>query len=231
MAGTDFVPPPAERESASATPVEDGAPIPVASLSAAEHFFGPTLVLARRYAEVLCSTGVERGVIGPREGSRIWDRHLLNCVAIAEVFSAESRVIDVGSGAGLPGIPVALARPDLKMTLLDSLTRRHAFLEELVAELDIGPRVRAVLARAEEHREVYDAVTARAVAPLAKLGTWTRHLVRPGGLFVAIRGEQGQAELDDARTELRRAGWKEGRIMKYGDGLPTPTTVVIAIKA
>ena len=141
---------------------------------AAASVFGDAVADAERYAAILASRGVEWGLIGPREVDRLWDRHLLNSLAVESAIPEGARVVDVGSGAGLPGVPLALARPDLTVTLLEPLLRRATFLEGVLAELDLGGRVRVVRGRAMgadardamAHHETYDAVTSRAVAPL-----------------------------------------------------------------
>jgi 16S rRNA (guanine527-N7)-methyltransferase len=229
MTGTNVVPsPPAVEGPAPVDPPFDE--IPDDLLEVATRTFGPSLATARRYAYELCTTAIERGVIGPREAPRIWERHLLNCAVVVDLLPPDCNLIDVGSGAGLPGIPLALARLDVRVTLLDSLARRISYLNDLISTLDLAPRVRTVLARAEEHVHRYDVVTARAVAPLEKLGRWTAHLVPPGGLLVAIRGEQGVAELAAARPALNRAGWVETRVVSCGATLPVPTTVVVGVR-
>lgn len=192
--------------------------------------FGSDAEKAAQYAATLCSVGIERGVIGPSEAPRIWDRHLLNCGVIAPAFPFGARVVDVGSGAGLPGIPLALARGDLKVTLLDSLARRVRFLVEVAAALELAARVSAVQGRAEEHRQRYDVVTARAVAPLGVLGRWTARLVESGGLLLAMRGGRAERDVFEAAGELRRAGWTEVHVVTYGHELPTPTRIVKAVK-
>jgi 16S rRNA (guanine527-N7)-methyltransferase len=141
---------------------------------------------------------VERGAIGPREADRIWERHILNCLSLAELIEPGAEVLDVGSGAGLPGLVIALARPDLKVTLLDPLLRRTNLLIEFVEELGLGDRVTVVRARAEEHRQRYRYVTARAVARLSKLLPICWPLVVPGGTFLALKGEGAAAEVAEA---------------------------------
>ena len=115
--------------------------------------FGARLALAERYAELLASAGVVRGLIGPREAGRIWTRHLLNCAAGRRAVPAGARVVDVGSGAGLPGLALAIRRPDLRVDLVEPLQRRVEFLTEAVAALDLGDRVRVLRGRAEEPRD------------------------------------------------------------------------------
>lgn len=193
---------------------------------AAEEVFGERLPLARRYAELLAGAGTERGLLGPREVPRLWDRHLLNCGVLAGVIPADSTVCDIGSGAGLPGIVLAIARPDLRVTLLEPLLRRAAFLSEVADTLELTG-VTVVRARAEDHQGSYDVVTARAVAPLSRLARVALGLCRPGGSVLAMKGERAGTELDDARPELDAAGAAECSIERLGaDLLSVPTTVV-----
>lgn len=178
----------------------DGGPAP----SAAAVVFAGALPQAERYVTILGTRGVEWGLLGPREHDRIWDRHVLNSVAIAPAISEGALVLDVGSGAGLPGIPLALIRPDLRITLLEPLERRVNFLTLAVQELGIGDRVRVVRGRAEDHAEAYDVVTCRAVAPLTRLLAWTAPLFQPHGRMVALKGENVDAEIARATKELKR---------------------------
>ena len=148
--------------------------------------FGVRLELAEQYAELLASAGVIRGLIGPRETPRLWERHLLNCAVLGELIPTDSTVCDIGSGAGLPGLVLAIARPDLTVTLVEPLLRRTTFLDEAVQELGLD-QVEVIRARAEElhGRRRFDVVTSRAVAPLPKLARWSLPLTRPGGVVVA----------------------------------------------
>lgn len=179
---------------------------------AAASVFGEAVGLAERYAELLATRGVEWGLLGPREVDRIWHRHVLNSVAVAEPIPHGATVLDVGSGAGLPGIPLALARPDLEITLLEPLLRRATFLSEVVDELGLGERVHVERGRAEPagqssglaHRGEYDVVTARAVAALAKLIDGCAPLVRAGGRLVALKGESAADEVAAASRQLKR---------------------------
>jgi 16S rRNA (guanine527-N7)-methyltransferase len=165
--------------------------------------FGERLPLAERYAELLAGPGVERGLIGPREVPRIWTRHLLNCVVLADHIPRHARVLDVGSGAGLPGIPVALARPDLTVTLLDSMLRRTTFLEEAVSLLGLPATV--LRCRAEQALVgSADVVVARAVAPLPRLLSLTLPLLAPGGRLLALKGKSAAAEIAEARAVLKQ---------------------------
>ena len=145
---------------------------------------------AQAYAEFLKTAGIERGLIGPREADRIWDRHILNCLPVTTLMKEGATVLDIGSGAGLPGIVIALARPDLKVTLLEPLQRRVNFLEEASAGLGIEVH----RGKAEAEKGQYDYVTARAVAPLAKLWAISKHLIKPGGSLLAMKGEAAATE-------------------------------------
>ncbi len=193
----------------------------------AREIFGDRLGLACRYAELVAGAGVERGLVGPREVPRLWERHLLNCAVLAELIEHDSRVADVGSGAGLPGIVLALARPDLQLSLIEPLLRRATFLAEVVADLGLT-RVEVVRDRAELIvGGAFDVVTARAVAPLAKLLGWTLPLVRPGGSILALKGSSARAELEAARPVLQRWSVSEAEVRSLGIGvLDVPATVV-----
>ena len=190
--------------------------------------FGAALPEAVRYADLLVGAGVERGLIGPRETGRIWERHLLNCAVIGEGIPEGAVVCDVGSGAGLPGLALALARPDLSVLLVETLERRAEFLQEAVELLRLG-QVRVARKRAEEMEPLAaDVVTARAVAPLGKLVGWCLPLVRPGGTLLALKGARAAAELAAAESDLRRTGATAWRIQQMGlDVLEQPTTVVV----
>ncbi len=200
---------------------------------AARAVFGPGLSAAEQYAQFLATAGVERGLIGPREADRIWDRHILNSAAIGELIDNGIRVADVGSGAGLPGIPLAIARPDLTVVLIEPLLRRATFLSEVIAMLGLST-VTVVRGRAEEpgvrkeHGD-FDAVTSRAVAALDKLSKWSIPLLRPGGVMVALKGDRAEAELDEYRRVMTSLGVSEARVMKCGESyLNPPATVVVA---
>ena len=190
--------------------------------------FGPAVDAAAEYARLLATEGTVRGMIGPREVPRLWERHLLNSAAIASLVSVGARVVDVGSGAGLPGIPLALARPDLTVTLLEPLARRVAFLTECVRRLGLE-RVTVVRGRAEEgpiRRQLggADVVTARAVAPLDKLAGWCLPLLRPGGLLLAMKGSTAAAELA-ATGPL--PGAPDALVTQAGD---PPATVIVVTR-
>jgi 16S rRNA (guanine527-N7)-methyltransferase len=190
---------------------------------AGSSLFGDLLPLALRYVDWLAGPGVERGLLGPREASRLWDRHLLNSAVVGSLLSPGESVVDVGSGAGLPGIPMALARPDCSFVLLEPLLRRATFLAEVVADLGLAPQVSVVRARAEDVAgESYDVAVARAVAPLDRLAGWCLPLVRPGGRLLAIKGDRAEAEVA-AAPRLR------ARIVRVGGGLVDPPTTVVTI--
>ena len=153
--------------------------------------FGGSLDQARRYAELLATDGVTRGLIGPRETDRLWDRHLLNSATVAELLPEQGELVDIGSGAGLPGVVLAMLRPGLGVVLLEPLLRRSVFLEECVTELGLD-NATVVRARAEDKAAAYiraDIATARAVAPLERLVGWAAGLLRPGGQLLAIKGQ------------------------------------------
>lgn len=187
------------------------------SLDARAELFGAGAEAIRQYVDILASRGIDWGVVGPREGERLWDRHILNSIAGASLLPQGATVVDVGSGAGLPGIPLAILRPDLKVTLLESLLRRANFLDLAVDELGLSDRVRVVRARAEEHRERYAVVTSRAVAPLPRLIGWCAPLMTGGGKILALKGSSAASELSDASAELR-----EARLSGVVHELPVP---------
>jgi 16S rRNA (guanine527-N7)-methyltransferase len=195
---------------------------------AARELFGTGLELARRYADTLATVGVERGLIGPREVPRLWERHLLNCAVASAVAADDARVADVGSGAGLPGVVWALHRRDLDVTLIEPMARRVQFLEEVVSRLGLS-NAHIARARAEEMHgdHTYDVVTARAVAPLDRLARWCLPLVRAGGVLAAFKGTSAEREVIEASSTVRRLGATAVRIATYGEGvLELPTRVV-----
>ena len=209
-------------------------PVPPAP-DAAKTVFGPRLDLAQRYAELLADTGVEWGLLGPHEIERIWERHLLNCGVVAELLEPGERVADIGSGAGLPGLALAIAEPRLDVVLIESLLRRSEFLRMVVTELGLG--VEVLRGRAEDRavRESAggcDAVVSRAVAPLDKVARWSMALLRPGGRMLAIKGERAPAELREHRRVLTSLGAADARVVECGvKHLSPPTTVVVARRA
>ena len=152
------------------------------------------------YAQILKTTGIERGLIGPKEGDRIWERHIANCLPITTLIPEGARVGDIGSGAGLPGIVIALARPDLKVSLIEPLQRRIDFLNEVISELHLP--VEVIRGRAEIVKKQFEVVTARAVAPLEKLMQISWQMIPRGGCLLAIKGEQAEVEL--STTKLKK---------------------------
>jgi 16S rRNA (guanine527-N7)-methyltransferase len=185
-----------------------------------------------RYAELLSTTGVTAGLIGPREVPRIWDRHLLNCAVVAEpglgLVPAGATVADVGSGAGLPGLVWAIARPDIRVTLVEPLLRRATFLTETVTDLNLADRVTVLRTRAEDLGTAWPGamvVTARAVAPLAKLLTWTAPLMAPQGRLIAFKGASAEREITEASELAAQLGLGAMRAVTVGE---PPATVVLA---
>lgn len=199
---------------------------------AAERLFGSGYPAARRFAELLGTDGVVRGLIGPRETDRLWERHLLNCVAVAELIPPGATVVDVGSGAGLPGIVLAIARTDISVTLVESLARRTAFLDEAVVALHLADRVSVYRGRAEQAVSALppaDVVTARAVAPLDRLAAWCLPLLRQGGLLLAIKGTSAADEVRAHETAIRAMGGGVPEVRRCGAGLIEPPATVVVV--
>ncbi|MFF3345796.1 16S rRNA (guanine(527)-N(7))-methyltransferase RsmG [Streptomyces sp. NPDC002779] len=198
----------------------------------AREVFGDRFADAVRYAELLAEAGVQRGLIGPREVPRLWERHLLNCAVLSEVVPEGVTVCDVGSGAGLPGIPLALVREDLKITLLEPLLRRTTFLTEVVELLGLD-HVTVVRGRAEEVMgkiQPVHVVTARAVAPLDRLATWGIPLLRPYGEMLALKGDTAEEELKSAATALSKLGAVSTSVLQVGEGLVDPLSTVVRVE-
>jgi 16S rRNA (guanine527-N7)-methyltransferase len=213
------------------------APLPSALVPAAERLFGDRLPLASAYAELLATDGVVRGLVGPREAPRMWERHLLNCAAVAELIPIGASVTDVGSGAGLPGMVLAVARPDLTVVLVEPLARRTAFLAEAVETLGLAGTVTVRRARAEEcvggplAVAPADVVTARAVAPLDRLAGWCLPLAAIGGRLLALKGATATDEIEAHRTAIGGWGGAEPVVRRCGvDVLDPPTTVVDIVR-
>jgi len=186
--------------------------------------------LLERYHGWLIGAGVERGLVGPREVERMWDRHINNSAVLSEAVTENATVIDVGSGAGLPGIPLAIVRPDLKVTLLEPLQRRVDFLQETVDDLGLHERVFVIRGRAEDLKDVQaEVVTSRAVAALPKLLGWCWPLVAPGGEIIALKGAQAAAEVTAAANYLRKKHL-QARIETVGAGLVEPLTTLVRIR-
>ncbi len=207
------------------------APVPP---PAAGRVFGDRIELAVRYAELLAGDGVERGLIGPREVERLWDRHILNSAALGELIDEGARVLDIGSGAGLPGLPLAIARPDLVITLVEPMLRRSDFLAEAVEVLGLPAGVHR--GRAEEPATRTDCggadvVTSRAVADLVKLTRWSLPLLRVGGRMLALKGERASDEVAEHRATMAKLGAREIEVVRCGASyLSPPTTVVCATR-
>lgn len=172
------------------------------SLSLGREAFGPAFELAQTYAALLTGRAMEWGLLGPREGGRVWTRHLLNSVVLAACIPESRRVADVGSGAGLPGIPLAIARPDLRVTLVESLERRARFLRLAVEELGLADRVDVEHGRAEQLSRTFDTVVSRAVAPLPILIPWCLRLTDIAGEVLAMRGSHVEGEVASYLQEL-----------------------------
>ena len=193
--------------------------------------FGDAAELAQRYANLLATDGVTRGLIGPRETARLWDRHLLNCAVVAELLPERGELVDIGSGAGLPGIVLAMLRPSLHVVLLEPLLRRSVFLEECVSALGLQ-NATVVRARADDRaaaRISADVATARAVAPLDRLVGWAAPLLRPGGELLAIKGQSAEAELAAAKPVLSKLGVRSAEVLQAGHGRVVSATTIVRV--
>lgn len=212
---------------------DDAAPVVVPEMSegerkAAEVVFGDRLMLAERFVAHLATSGIERGLLGPREVPRLWSRHVLNCAVVADLIGLRSTVCDVGSGAGLPGIALAIARPDLALVLVEPLERRVIWLNEVVHDLGLE-NVLVHRARAEQIVDKVDAdvVTARAVSALGGLMQLTIPLLHGRGEVLAIKGRSAAEEVAKAAKVIRRLGGAGAEVVQAGSGiLDEPTTVV-----
>lgn len=224
------------RETAGEPPGADTAPDPV--IPDLPPWLQPAVPGLAAFAELLAGDGVTRGLIGPREVPRLWDRHLLNCAVVADpdlaLVGPGAHVVDVGSGAGLPGLVWAVTRPDLRITLVEPLLRRSTFLTEAVERLGLGGQVVVWRGRAEDAVAAVppaDVVTARAVAPLERLLGWTIPLLRDGGRLVALKGSSARQEVADAATAIAALRLREVTVLEAGAGLvEPPTTVVTCIR-
>jgi 16S rRNA (guanine527-N7)-methyltransferase len=192
----------------------------------ARQLYGAQFPSLNRYVDILRSTGVAWGLLGPREADRLWDRHILNCAALNELIAADQTVADVGSGAGLPGIPLALLRPDLQLTLIEPLLRRSTFLTQTVEELGLGARVQVIRSRAEDHHQTYDVVVARALAPLDRLIGWCNPLRSRGGIILALKGRSAADEVMAAGTELSAEHLNAEVVKARAHPAAEPATVV-----
>jgi 16S rRNA (guanine527-N7)-methyltransferase len=204
------------------------AEVPAAPEGAAA-VFGPALACAYDYGQILATRGVEWGVIGPREVPRLWDRHLLNCAVVAELIGDDCGTLaDIGSGAGLPGVVLAMVLPRVQVTLIEPLERRAKFLSECVGELGLDNAV-VLRARAEDlaGQPNADAAVARAVAPLDRLAPLASGVVRRGGMVLAIKGSGAAEELSKAQPVLRRIGARGAEVLRAGHGRVNPATTVV----
>lgn len=211
----------------------DSAATEAAARLAGASLFGPRQELADTYAALLATDGLTRGLLGPRESDRLWSRHLINSAALSTVMGEGLSVADVGSGAGLPGIPVALARPDLSVTLIEPLLRRSIFLNEAVSTLGLSDQVTVVRSRAEDlkgpdHR--YDVVTSRAVAPLDRLVKWCLPLMASGGEIVAIKGSSVESEIAEHQKMIDRSRLAAS-VQFLAAGPDVEPTIVVRLRA
>jgi 16S rRNA (guanine527-N7)-methyltransferase len=206
--------------------------LPPVPIVAREVFTGDAMSRARLFAELLAGPGVVRGLLGPREIPRIWERHLLNCAVVAEAIPQDARVVDIGSGAGLPGLVLAIVRPDIRVTLLDPLLRRTVFLSEAVEALDLG-NAEVVRGRAEElaGKRSFDVATARAVAPLDRLLEWSLPLLREDGQLLAMKGERAVEELEAAGPQLKASGARSAELVTVGRGRVEPPATLVRVVA
>ena len=188
-----------------------------------ERYFPERLDEIAAYAHFLTTAGIERGLIGPREGERIWERHIFNCLPVTQLLPQGASLFDIGSGAGLPGIVIALARPDLSVTLIEPLERRVSFLNEAVAGLNLEiNKIEVIRGRAQDVKKSADFVTARAVAPLEKLKKMSWHMVKTGGSLLAMKGESASSEMEGVKGatlhEITLEGIELGRIVAIKKG-------------
>lgn len=186
------------------------------------------------YAQILGTTGVERGLIGPREADRLWERHILNCAVVVDAVPRGTQVLDIGAGAGLPGLVWALARPDITVICLEPLLRRATFLSETVQKLGLADRVEVMRGRAEDVAKSFGlacpVTTARAVAPLERLAGWALPLTAAGGELLALKGSSAESEITAAAGAIRAAGGDDVRVEEFGSGIVDPPTRVVRIR-
>ncbi|MFI6324825.1 16S rRNA (guanine(527)-N(7))-methyltransferase RsmG [Nonomuraea sp. NPDC050556] len=206
--------------------------LPVPPPIAREVFTGEAWDRAAAFAELLAGPGVVRGLLGPREVPRIWDRHLLNCAVVAEAVPADVRLVDIGSGAGLPGLVLAIVRQDIEVTLLEPLLRRTVFLEECVEALKLD-NVEVLRGRAEElaGKREFDVASARAVAPLDRLLAWAMPLLREDGELIAMKGSRAAEELAEADAALRASGARTAELVSVGHGKVEPPATLVRVVA
>lgn len=215
----------------------DDASIAPAVPAAAAAVFVDRLALAERYAAQLANGAVVRGLLGPREVPRLWQRHLLNSAVLTDLVPLGARVVDVGSGAGLPGIPMSIRRPDLTVDLVEPMLRRTVFLTESVGELGLDASVRVVRGRADDIGVISEVgesawVVARAVAPLDRLVRWCLPLLANGGRLLALKGATAAAEVAEHRQLIGRLGGTDVTVQRVGESmLGEPTWVVVVERA
>src|SRR5665647_1053146 len=221
---------PAARRGSLSLPSPDEARVAPPPPPGALQVFGDRLVLAERFSVILTDSGVSHGLIGPREVPRLWERHVLNCAVIHPAIPADQMVIDVGSGAGLPGLALAIARPDLELHLIEPMLRRTNWLSMAVEEIGLT-NVTVHRGRAEEFVGILRApvVTARAVARLSELAKWCLPLLLPGGSLLAIKGSSVTEEVETDRALLRRLGAIDEVIESYGSGIVDQETTVLRV--
>ena len=202
---------------------------PEAEPASAALIFGQNIDLARRYFELLVRDGDLLGLLGPREMPKLWTRHILNSAVVAELVSSGASVADVGSGAGLPGIPMALAQPQAKFTLIEPMERRSDWLKSTIAELQLE-NVRVLRARAEEMTEVFDVVTARAVSALPNLLKMCVPLTKHGGEVIALKGSKAADEIADSKKLTKKLSIESFEIVRVGGELLADPTLVVRTK-
>ena len=190
-----------------------------------EQALGPGFTQLTKFADILAQDGVRLGLIGPREVERIWDRHILNCAALTELIEDGQSIIDIGSGAGLPGIVLAILKPNSKVTLIEPMQRRTDFLTQVKTDLGLT-NVEILRGRAEGQKVTAQIVTSRAVAPLDKLLAWSWPLVEKGGKVLAIKGEKAQEELENAQKGISFLKDSPATIKTCGLALDLSVTVV-----
>jgi 16S rRNA (guanine527-N7)-methyltransferase len=214
----------------AALPSPSGPPA-VAAPPVAVEIFGSALPLAERFVAHLADTGISWGLVGPREVPRLWDRHVLNCAVLTDLIAQDARVVDIGSGAGLPGLTIALRRPDLQVVLVEPLLRRARWLELVVADLGLS-NVTVRRARAEElhGREHGDYVTARAVASLDRLARWGLPLLRPHGELLALKGQSATEEVSRTARAVAAAGGLSTEVVTVGAELLDPPVTVVRVR-
>lgn len=191
-----------------------------------DQVYGSNAGTIRRYRDILATRGIEWGLLGPREVDRLWDRHILNSAAVAELIPMDARVVDVGSGAGLPGIPVAVLRPDLRVDLIEPLLRRSNFLTQTVDDLGISNRMTVRRARAEGVKNSYHVVLSRALAPLDRLVRWCAPLAGTDGVILAIKGTSAQREIKEHAGVLTHFGLSADVVILRLASELSPTTVI-----